>query len=63
MLKLGERFKSYEHLKMEKNMLKIRTSYMGALLQKQGNLWENGVNRGVTPKFIKKSIALKRLVI
>ena len=33
-------------------MLKVRTSNMGALLQKQRNFWENTVNPGVTSKFI-----------
>ena len=32
-------------------MLKIRTTYMGALLQ-QRNLWENSVNQWVTSEFI-----------
>ena len=35
-----------------KKMLKIRISYMGALLQKQGNLWGNSVNPGPSSKFI-----------
>ena len=36
---------------------------MGALLQKQRNLWENSVTPGVTSKFILKAITLKRVVI
>ena len=33
-------------------MQKTRTNYMGALLQKQRNLWENSVNPGVMSKLI-----------
>ena len=36
---------------------------MGALLQKQRNLWENSVNPEITSKFILKTITLKRLAI
>ena len=36
---------------------------MGALLEKQPNLWENCVNPGVASKFIKKTVTLKRLLI
>ena len=51
LLKLDKRFKSFEHLKTEKNA-KNRIRDMGALLQKQRNLWKNSVNPGVTSKFI-----------
>ena len=46
-----------------KRMLKIRASYMGALLEKQRNFWENSVNPGVTSKSIIKTITLRRFVI
>ena len=49
--KLDKRFKSYEHLKIEKNA-KNYTSKMGALQQQQRNLWENSVYPGVTSKSI-----------
>ena len=35
-----------------KKMLKIRSSYLDALLQKQRNLWENSVNPAVMSEFI-----------
>ena len=63
LLKLDKWFKSCEHLKIEKKILKIRTSSMGALLEKQPNLWENCVNPGVASKFIKKTVTLKWLLI
>ena len=36
---------------------------MGTLQQQQRNLWENGINPGVTSKFILKIITLKRFII
>ena len=51
LFKLDKGFKSYEHLKIEKNA-KNQTTKMGALQQQQRNLQENSVNPEVTSKFI-----------
>ena len=53
LLKLDKQFKSYEHLKIEK--IKIRTSYMGALLQKQRNLWQKYCKSGGNVKIYLKN--------
>ena len=51
-VKIGQAVQNLWTFANWKKMLKNRTSYMGALLQKQRNLWENSVNPGLTSKFI-----------